>query len=303
MTHAKTGPHRHVLRSLLDSLLDSALPQTCVVCGTWIPGRTGLTCPACHERNMTLLALPACPRCARTVPPFGGHPRGCGACQREDFWKVAGVARCGPYDDSLVDLLTGLKYAGRRRNAVYLGQLLAGAIRRAAWPDALQTLVPVPMHWRRRLQRPVDHARALAEVAGRTLGIPVRCATVRRVQYSPSQTLVTSRAQRFENVRGCFGTSRWANVRGQVVCIVDNLLVSGATIHEVAKVLRKAGARRIYAAVVARSVMPNEVPFEGATRADWPPTAPPAGGGSPAPAGTAAAGTPPHTTPAGPGPS
>ncbi len=292
-----------MLHSLLESLLDTVLPQTCVACGAWIPGRDGLTCAACRERITALLALSACPRCGRSVPPFGGHSRGCGACQREDFWNVAGVARCGPYEQPLADLLTGLKYGGQRRNAVYLGRLLAGAIRRAAWSDSLQALVPVPMHWRRRLQRPVDHARALAEEAGRTLGIPVRCAAVRRVRHGPSQTSTTSRTQRFENVRGCFGASRWADVRGQVVCIIDNLLVSGATIHEVSKVLRKAGARRIYAAVVARAVMPGEVQFEGVTRADAPPAAPPAGGGSPAPAGTAAAGTPPRTAPAGPGPS
>lgn len=250
-----------------------------------------------------MFALPACPRCARTAPPYGGHTRGCAACQREEHWNVAGLVRCGPYDEPLADLLTALKYAGHRRNAIYLGRLLADAIRRAAWPDTIQALVPVPMHWRRRLQRPIDHARALAEEAGRNLGVPVRCAAVRRIRHGPSQTSVTSRTQRFENVRGCFGASAWADVRGQAVCIIDNLVVSGATIHEVAKVLRKAGARRIYAAVVARSVMPGEVQSEGTIRADAQPAAPPGDGGSPAPSGTGAAAAPPRTGPAPPGPS
>jgi predicted amidophosphoribosyltransferase len=46
----------------------------------------------------------------------------------------------------------------------------------------------------------------------------------------------------------------WANVQGMTVCIVDNLLVTGATVCEVSKVLRKAGAKKIYAAVAARTV-------------------------------------------------
>ncbi|RMF74670.1 MAG: hypothetical protein D6744_14295, partial [Planctomycetota bacterium] len=67
-----------------------------------------------------------------------------------------------------------------------------------------------------------------------------------------------SRTARFENVRGCFAPTRRPAVAGARVCIVDNLLVTGATIHEVAKVLRAAGARRIYAAVAARTVMSGD---------------------------------------------
>ena len=66
-----------------------------------------------------------------------------------------------------------------------------------------------------------------------------------------------SRAERFRNVAGCFAVKRWAIERlaGKTVCIVDNLLATGATVHEVSKVLREGGAKRIYVAVIARTVM------------------------------------------------
>ncbi len=91
--------------------------------------------------------------------------------------------------------------------------------------------------------------------------IPVRRA-VRRIKYTRSQTHVESRAQRFENVKGCFGPASWfrllGRVRGRTVCIVDNLLVTGATLYEVSKVLRRAGAKRIYAAVIGRTVLAGD---------------------------------------------
>jgi predicted amidophosphoribosyltransferase len=92
----------------------------------------------------------------------------------------------------------------------------------------------------------------------RHLEIPVRNAAVRRVKYSVSQTRTPSQAQRFKNVKDCFGPARRPQVAGKTVCIIDNLLVTGATIHEVSKVLRRAGAKRIHAAVLARSSLPGD---------------------------------------------
>jgi ComF family protein len=255
MSPAPANPVRTALAPLLDALL----PQTCVSCETWIGADEPRACPACRAALEATIALPYCPFCGRTVSPFSIHEKSCARCSTERFWNVAGLVRVGEHREQVLRrMLLGLKFSGSERQSDYLGGLLAGAMRKASWVGEIDALVPVPMHRLRACQRPCDHAQMLADAVARRLRLPVRRAAVRRVKYSISQTRTGSRAERFRNVQGCFGPARRPKVAGRTVCIIDNLLVSGATIHEVSKVLRKAGARRIYAAVVARASLAGD---------------------------------------------
>lgn len=247
------------IRTALTTLLDALLPQTCVSCNSWIAADEPAACPACRGLLEATIALPYCPFCGRTASPFSIHETSCARCRAEQFWNVRGIVRVGEYRaQPLRGMLVGLKFSGSERQADYLGGLLADALRKAPWLGEIEALVPVPMHRLRRWQRHGDHAQMLADAVARRLKIPVRRATVRRVKYSKSQTRVGSRAERFKNIRGCFGPSRRPEIAGRTVCIIDNLLVTGATLHEVSKVLRTAGARRIYAAVVARASLAGD---------------------------------------------
>lgn len=164
-----------------------------------------------------------------------------------------GLARVGAYHDPLRGMLLRLKYHGDPRAGELCGRLLADAIADAPWAGRIEQLVPVPMHYWRRLQRPGNHAEQLARVIARYLRLPLRRAAIHRPRYAPSQTEARSRTERFRHVRDSFAPSRRPGVAGKRVCIVDNLVVTGATLHEISKVLRRAGASEIYAAVVARS--------------------------------------------------
>lgn len=251
------------LTHLVGGLVDALLPQTCIACGAWMPSAVGLICPDCDGEVRRAQARPCCRRCGRTLPPPAIDERDCARCRTERFWNVAGVARVGLYSPALRSVLTGLKYRGRLRNAEYLAERMADAVRARGWHGQIDALVPVPMHWLRRRLRPCDHALVLAEALGRRLHLPV-WQVVSRERPGPSQTRQTSRAARFENIRGAFELRRaWIrrqlpDLVGKRVCIVDNLLISGATVHEMAKVLRRAGAKKIYAVVAARPAAPGD---------------------------------------------
>lgn len=263
-TPTQTGNRRlGVLIRAGRSLLDAVIPQTCVVCGTWVAGRQ-LACERCNARLLRDAARAACPRCGRTLPSVSIHDDQCARCRTEPYWNVAGVARAGAYSVGLRPLVLGLKYRGRQRNAAYLAGLLAAAVRSQEWGDSLDALVPVPMHWLRRVQRPCNHAHVLAEALGRRLDLPV-IQPLRRIRHDPSQTGITSRTKRFENVRDCFAPRRRRrpDVAGKTVCIVDNLLATGATIYETSKVLRRLGAKPIYVVVAVRTVAPGDPPSIG----------------------------------------
>lgn len=214
-----------------------------------------MLCSACTLLAQPLLSAHYCPRCARTVRPESIKDRGCAWCRTERVWNIAGIARLGPYVTPLRELLCDLKFRGSQPAAVWLAEHLASELRRQTWFERVEVLVPVPMHWLRRMQRPCAHARVLADALGSRLRLPVRSWVSRR-KYTPSQMQVVSRTARMENVAGCFAPPMWklGRIQGRRVCIVDNLVVSAATIHEVSKQLRSLGAAEVYAAVACRAV-------------------------------------------------
>jgi predicted amidophosphoribosyltransferase len=201
--------------------------------------------------------MPYCPHCGRTVSPLTIDERGCGVCRREQHWRIHRLARVAPYAAPVDVLVKGLKYRGVERHGDLLGRWLADALARASWRDEIELLVPVPMHWIRWWNRPCRHALVLARTVAARLRLPVRSA-VARVRHTPSQLRVPTNAARLENVKGCFEPAHGARVSGRTVCIIDNVMVSGATVCEVARALRAGGARRVYAAIVARSTMAGE---------------------------------------------
>ena len=278
LTSAAARPRPSAIRRVALAVSDAVLPQTCAVCGTWIPSGGSRACDGCLASFEAILWRSYCHRCARTIRPESLDHRGCFRCRNERIWNIAGIARAGPYMHPLSTLIVGLKYGGRERNAAYLAELMAEALCGRSWLVDVEALVPVPMHWRRRMQRSCNHALLLTQELARRLEIPL-LRGIRRARYAPSQMRfdAVSKAKLFKNVKGCFALSRlaglgWRSVRGRTVCIVDNIVRSGATIHEVSKVLRKAGAKRIYAAIAARTVPSGDVQAKiDAVPADVPP--------------------------------
>jgi predicted amidophosphoribosyltransferase len=117
----------------------------------------------------------------------------------------------------------------------------------------------VPLHWRRRLGRGFNQSQVLADVVGRAVGKPVEFALDRPIHRAAQASLPKSR--RFENVRGVFavrgGRAGAARVRGRSFCLIDDVCTTGATLSEAARTLLSAGARRVYACVVAVAQPPT----------------------------------------------
>lgn len=175
----------------------------------------------------------------------------------ERFWNLKEIVRLGPYEPPLRGLLLGLKFAGHQRVAELLADRLAARLRTRPWLGEVTRLVPVPMHLLRRWQRPCNHAQVLADELGTRLGIRVS-SVVRRVRYGPSQVSAISHAARFRNVEHAFAMRYGVRVLGETVCIIDNVATSGATLWAVSRVLRAAGARRIYAVIAGRAAPFND---------------------------------------------
>lgn len=236
---------------------DVLTPADCAVCGRWIRGENPALCGECRAALEATMQTAYCPGCGRSAHSFSLHNGRCTYCRKPPLPHIAGVARVGAYDPALRRLVLGLKYHGRERAARILGRLLAEELRRTPWIGQVDALVTVPMHWLRRVQRPCHHTRVLAQYLTKQLNMPA-IEPVRRCRHTISQVSIQSRKTRVDNVRGCFTLRRRACVHGLTLCVVDNLLATGATVCEVARVLRQAGAKRVYAAVVSRTVLGGE---------------------------------------------
>lgn len=154
----------------------------------------------------------------------------------------------GEYDGSLRKLIHEFKYGGVKPLDAKLGKLLNGALPREQQFDVI---VPMPLHWRKLLQRGFNQAELLAKFVSRRSGIRLVNALRRRKKTDPQAGL--TRSQRRSNVAGAFEVRRTDAVEGRHVLLIDDVLTTGATASACASVLKRAGARRVTLLTLARA--------------------------------------------------
>jgi ComF family protein len=129
-----------------------------------------------------------------------------------------------------------------------LGQLLNGALPREQQYDLI---VPMPLHWRKRLERGFNQSELLARFVAKRTGIPFAKSLRRRKPTDPQAGL--TRAQRRTNVAGAFEVKRRQEVQGRHVLLIDDVLTTGATASACSAVLKRAGAKRVTVLTLARA--------------------------------------------------
>jgi ComF family protein len=209
------------------------------------------TCAICGERLFSSHAQLADARAPR-----------CGLCRRIEPPFVRAVAY-GSYEGGLRELIHLLKYASVRPGAKVLGRMLGEAIEELEpeFQSESVTVVPVPLHRGRIREREFNQAETIARFAMKLMAMPERftlCAdALERRRETLSQTGLTGH-QRRENVRGAFAVVRPEMVKGHAVLVVDDVYTTGATVSECARVLRRAGAAKVWVATVARTLKNSE---------------------------------------------
>lgn len=236
---------------LLARLLHAVLPAGCLACGEPLVARRSALnlCSACRGR---LLALPqpACSVCSRPLTDCAAAPEGfrCAACRAHPpaFERLLALWSYQPPIDAVV---LALKF----RRLDYLGRQLADEVLSAMQAElpAVDGVVPVPLHWRRRLMRGYNQAELIAGPIARQLGAPLLAALAKRRATRPQSRL--PRHERMANLRRAFSVVRPERIAGRRLLLIDDVATTGATIDAGASALRAAGAAAVVALVVART--------------------------------------------------
>lgn len=227
--------------------LQQALPSQCSICGHW-PGQR--ICSDCSARWS-----PEQLRCRRCALPLTGGAEECGACLRAPpAFDAAWAAVDYGYPWSM--LLAQFKFQQDPGAAHALAQLLIRAPGVAAALASATLIVPIPLSRERLRERGFNQAALLAQVLARLAPAP-DCATglLLRAHHTPPQSGLL-RSQRLGNLHGAFQVppARVAQITGQRVVLIDDIMTTGATLDAAAQALRAAGAIHICAMVVARTV-------------------------------------------------
>ena len=178
----------------------------------------------------------------------------CSACQEMRPLFDKAVAH-GAYDGELRELIHLLKYEQVLPAARVLGEMLGAAIAKLQLAESV-LVVPVPLHSSKRRQRGFNQAETIARAALKRLSgrdFEIAGQALARVRPTASQIGLT-RPQRRENMRGAFQVEHPTEVSGRSILLVDDVLTTGTTASECARVLRKAGAEKIWVATVARTL-------------------------------------------------
>src|SRR6202165_2548707 len=221
--------------------LDLLFPARCAACDA--PGDSPF-CAVCAE---TLVPLPAgCPVCGvpqdETLLP-ALKPRRCPEC-RVHPPRFALASAPYLHGGALADAIHRLKYQHREDLGPALGVLFEGC----AAPKS-DVLVPIPLHPRRLRERGYDQARLLADGAAKRFRLPVLPLLTRT--RGTGQQVARDRKARERTVRGAFGAS--AAARGLHICLIDDVLTTGATAAAAAQALILAGAARVEVRALARA--------------------------------------------------
>jgi ComF family protein len=228
-------------------LLNISRLPVCDDCLAEIHPITGKVCSICGERVLSAYAeheingMFECPVCRRVDRPF----------ER--------AVAYGSYDSGLRELIHLLKFNGVRPAAGVLGRMLAESF--AALESGIGNesilVIPVPLYEGKRRQRGFNQAELIVRAALKAYPqrnrFRLASDILLRTRETHSQIGLTNH-QRRENLRGAFTVARPSEVTGRGVLVVDDVYTTGTTASECARVLRRAGASKVWVATVARTL-------------------------------------------------
>ena len=210
---------------LLDAIGALLFPPKCLLCRKVLDDDELDLCHTCR------VEAPECPISRKKLPFV-------------DSWVAVWY-----YEDWVRRSILRYKFYGARSNAHGYGRHLAMKLQHEH-PEGFDLLTWVPISTLRRLRRGYDQVELLADAVGKELGLPSVC-LLKKIRNNPPQSGITGSAQRRANVLGVYRAAQPELLQGKRILLLDDVITTGATVSECARVLLTAGAKEIHCGAVA----------------------------------------------------
>ena len=221
--------------------------KKCCNCGAVISETDKFLCNDCWVLMRQCTGSDYCFRCGKDVSRYALLPSGCADCQEKEIHFDA-ISRAGIYTDLLRSLILKFKFSDKTELKPFLSFLADAAFDGSTFSHSADFFVPVPLHWTRRFMRGYNQSHLI------TKGLIGNSATINRdlvrIRKTKRQAVLTD-AGRLANVKDAFAVRKGHSFNNKTVCLVDDIKTSGATLNECARVLKEAGADKVYAVVLA----------------------------------------------------
>ena len=210
---------------IAEIVMNLLYPPKCVLCGCVL------------EKQATDL----CHRCRTDIPECSGL--------HKNFSFLDSWAAVWYYEENVRDSLLRYKFCRARHYAPVYGRMLAMRLQQL-YPDGFDLLTWVPVSRMRRFTRGYDQVELLAEAVGHELGMTPVC-TLRKIRHNRPQSRIDGQAERRANVLGAYRLTDSGSLQGKRVLLLDDIITTGATAGECARMLLTAGAKEVHCGLVA----------------------------------------------------
>jgi ComF family protein len=228
------------MRKIKDFLLDLMFPVECLGCGKesiWV-------CDECFK-TIPLISVDKCPRCQL----HSKDGQTCLKCRRGYY--LDGVVVASDYNHPLIKkLIINLKYNYVKDLAKFIAEIVARQLRyHGGFIEENWSLVPVPLHRKRLLERGFNQSELLCWHLNNLTGLPIQLALKRIKNTLPQASLQGQ--DRLVNIKESFSCES-EMVKNKKLLLIDDIFTTGATLNEGARVLKQVGVKEVWGLVAAK---------------------------------------------------
>ncbi len=235
--------------SILTAVYDLVYPRKCLCCNGDIGVEPGYICWDCRS-TFSVITAPFCSVCGDPVDGRVENVYQCSHCRRElpAFENARSAVR---YSGAVRKAIHKLKYGHQVCMARDLAKWLAASYEAHYSGIDIDAVVSVPLYLRRQRERTYNQSSALTGELARNLHLPSFTRCVKRIRSTGSQVTLNARQRRL-NVKNAFAVRDKDWVDGKRLLLIDDVMTTGATVNEVAQILKEARAASVHVLTVAR---------------------------------------------------
>ena len=232
------------MKSFVRFLSRLLFPLKCGFCNIVISGEEKyLLCDKCLN-NVKFIGEDCCQKCGKVL--ITGYANLCSDCRmiEHHFDRAFSAVE---YRDGVKSALIRYKFFGQKKG---FDTLIALILTKVWKIGSVDLILPVPLHKEKMVQRGFNQSEEIARFVAKELGVRLNTSSLLRVKNTKSQSTLL-RQERLNNTKTAFESFCSSQIEGKTLLLVDDIYTTGSTVSECARVLKKAGAEKVYVLTIA----------------------------------------------------